>query len=205
MTDFATLEHDLTTALVRRSDRGRRRRRRLATTAAVALAASALSAAAMASGIGDDLALDPTEWSILGAGSVDGGRGEYVHAQRRADGSRSTFLLERDAGLPAYQAFRLHEETLDAANATSPGAVRVEPGTLCTPAELTRAETVALRILRAQFPAGTAANATKTAVDTAVRNEFAADACRGLEYAGEQARLVYAGTMPASKLMPGVE
>jgi hypothetical protein len=45
-----------------------------------------------------DLHLDPTKWSVLGGGSTDDGRGAYVHAQRRSDGSYSTFLVEHDAG-----------------------------------------------------------------------------------------------------------
>jgi len=198
MTDFAALEHDLICAVARHSDRRRRQRRRATVAAVVALAASSLSAVAVASDIGGDLRLDPTEWSVLGRGSVDDGSGEYVHAQRRDDGSRSTFMVEHDDGLPPYQAFLLHEKTVDSAQATH------ESGPLCNPAELTRAESVALRTLRAQFPAGAAADATKAAVNAAVRHAFAGDPCRGLEYAGEQARFVYAGKMPASKLMPGV-
>jgi N-methylhydantoinase B/oxoprolinase/acetone carboxylase alpha subunit len=99
----------------------------------------------------------------------------------------------------------LHEKTLSAAEATSPVPVRIEQGALCTPSELTHAEAVALATLRAQFPAGTNVDSTKSAVDSAVQAAFAGSACRGLERAGEQARLVYAGIMPAWKLMPDVE
>ena len=67
-----------------------------------------------------------------------------------------------------------------------------------------QAETVALAALAAQFPPGTDAEATRDPVDSAVQAAFADSPCRGIEYAGEQARLVYAGMMPESKLMPGV-
>ena len=63
---------------------------------------------------------------------------------------------------------------------------------------------IALATLRAGFPAGTPANATKTAVDAATTAAFDETPCRGLEYAGEQARLVHAGVQPPSMLMPGV-
>jgi hypothetical protein len=179
-TDLAALGHDLRTAVVRRSEK-RRRRRRLATTGVAGLFASVVAATAIASSAGVDLQLDPGEWSILGGGNVDDGRGAYVHAQRTADGSPSTFLVEHDAGLPRYEAFLLHERLLDAAGAAH------EPGELCTPAELTRAEQNALDALRA----GTAPPP-------------AATPCRGLAYAAEQARLVQAGDQPASTLMPGV-
>jgi hypothetical protein len=202
MTDLVALGDDLQAALVRRFERRRRRRRRLATVAVAGVLTCGLAAGAIASGIAGDLKLDPTEWSILGGGSVDNGRGEYVHAQRRDDGSHSTFIVEHETGLPAYQAFLLHEKTLAAAQDTSPVPVHVERGALCTPSEVTRAEAVALATLRAEFTPGAEVNATKSAVDAAVQDAFAGFPCRGLEYAGEQARLVYAGVMPASKLMP---
>jgi hypothetical protein len=202
-TDFAALGEDLHVALVRRLERRQRRRRRLVTAVVAALVASGFSAAAIAGGIGDDLQLDPTKWAILGGGSVDNDRGAYVHAKRISDGSHSTFLVEHDANLPAYRAFLLHEQTLAAAQASSPVPVRVESGDLCAPSALTRAEAVAMSTLRAQFPPGTDTDATKSAVDTSVRAAFAGSVCGGLEYAGEQARLVYAGVQPASTLMPG--
>ena len=204
MTDFALLEQDLRVALVRHFQRSRRRRR-FATAGVVGLVACGFSAVAIASSIGADLQLDPTKWSILGGGSVDGGRGAYVHAQRRADGSPSTFLVEHDAGLPAYQAFLPHERTLAAAQETSPIPVVAEQGALCTADELTRAETVAMNTLRAQFSPGAPINQTKAWVDASVQQAFPGSPCKGLEYAGEQARLVYAGVMPADKLMPGAE
>jgi hypothetical protein len=132
------------------------------------------------------------KWTILGGGSTDGGRGAYVHAKRTVDGSHSTFMVEHDAGLAPYAAFLLHERTRAAADATSPVPVQTEPGTLCSPNALTRAETVALGALSA-FPAGTATNVTRQAVDQAVAAAFRDAPCRGLEYAGEQARFVYAG------------
>ena len=112
-------------------------------------------------------------------------------------------MVEHDAGLPAYRAFLLHERTLAAAQGASPVPVRVEQGDLCTPAELTRAEAVALATLRASFPVGMSANATRAAVNDAVQAAFAGSPCRGLEYGGEQARLVYAGKEPDSMLMAG--
>jgi hypothetical protein len=105
----------------------------------------------MASGIGPDLQLDPAKWSILGGGSTDNGRGAYVHAQNKADGGHSTFMVEHDAGLAPYDAFLLHERTRAAADATSPVPVRTEPGALCTAAQLTRAERVALATLRSSY------------------------------------------------------
>ena len=72
----------------------------------------AFSAAAIASGIAGDLQLDPTKWSVLGGGDVDGGSGAYVHAKSLEDGANATFLVEHDGRLPATQAFLLHEKTL---------------------------------------------------------------------------------------------
>ena len=202
-TDFEALGRDLQLAVGRTIHR-RQRRRRHTRFAAISLAAAGASAAvAIASGIGPDLQLDPTKWTILGGGNVDSARGAYVHATNRQDGSHSTFLVEHDAGLPAYQAFLLHENTLAAAEQTSPVPVRVEQGALCTPSALTRAESVALVTLRSGFAPGTNADATKPAVDGALASAFADASCRGLQYAGEQARLVYAGREPESKLMPG--
>lgn len=66
----------------------------------------------------------------------------------------------------------LHEKTLSAAEATSPVPVRIEQGALCTPSELTHAEAVALATLRAQFPAGTNVDSTKSAVDSARPGRF---------------------------------
>ncbi len=202
-TDFDTISRELTLALGRRIERRRRSARRLRIAAVAVAATGAFSAAAFASGIAGDLELDPSKWGVLGGGSVDGGQGAYVHATKLEDGSNSTFLVEHDASLPRYQAFLLHERTLAAAQATSPVPVRVEPGALCSPDELTRAERVALSTLAAEFPAGSPAEATQSAVDAATAAAFASAPCRGLEYAGEQARLVYAGTQPRSMLMPG--
>ncbi len=202
-TDLEAIGHDLAIAFTSRLESRTHRRRRTRMAALAVLAAGAFCAAAIASGIGAGLPLDPTHWSILGGGTVDDGRAEYVHAKNLADGSNSTFMVEHDAGLPAYQAFLLHERTLAAAQESSPVPVRVEQGERCTAAELTRAEVVALRTLRASFPAGTNADATKAAVDDALQGAFAGSPCRGLEYGGEQARLVYAGTEPEALLMAG--
>ena len=54
--------------------------------------------------------------------------------------------------------------------------------------------------LRSDFAPGTPINETTASVDASVRKAFSDSPCQGLEYAGEQARLVYAG---ARKVMPG--
>ena len=202
MIDVDGIGLDVTTAYRRRLDRHRRRRRIGRTGGVALLVASVFATVAVASGLGPDLQLNPAEWSILGRGSTDGGRGEYLHARRVGDGSQSTFMVEHDAGLSPYEAFLLHERTKAAADATSPVRVRAEAGPLCTPAQLTGAELVALATLE-RFAPGTRADATQAAVDGAVASAFAEHPCRGLEYAGEQARLVYAGVQPRTLLMPG--
>jgi hypothetical protein len=191
--------HDLHRAYARRVGR----RRLLRTTGVVASLAAVFGAVALASTIDADLQLDPTKWSILGSGSVDQGRGGYVHGERRNDGSHSTFMVEHDAGLDRYDAFLLHERTRAAADASSPVPVATEAGKLCTAPQLTRAESVAMSTLRASFAPGADADATKRAVVAAIAAEFARTPCRGLEYAGEIARLVYAGAEPETGLMPG--
>jgi hypothetical protein len=202
MIDLDAIGHDIGVAYAARLARQRARSRALRAGAVVASLAALCTAVAVASDIGPDFQLDPSKWTILGGGSTDGGRGAYVHAKRVPDGSHSTFMVEHDRGLTRYDAFLLHERTKAAANATSPVPVRVEPGSLCTAEELTRAEVVALQALGA-FAPGTSANGTKQAVDSAVRDAFAGAPCRGLEYGGEQARLVYAGAEPRALLMPG--
>jgi hypothetical protein len=202
-TDLEAIGRDLQHALERRLSSKRRRSHRVRLTALCLAATGAFATAAYASGIGADLQLDPGKWSILGGGSVDDNRGAYVHAKNRDDGSNSTFMVEHDAGLPAYQAFLLHQKTLAAANSTSPVPVRSEPGALCTPDALTRAETVAMVTLRAAFTPGASPDATRVAVTGAVAAAFKDGPCVGLEYAGEQARLVYSGRQPESTLMPG--
>jgi hypothetical protein len=163
----------------------------MATLAGGVAALFAATAVAAATG---DLQLDPSKWAVLGGGSVDGGRGEYVHAQSRQDGSHSTFMVEHDAGLDRYAAFLLHERVRAAADETSPAPVQTEPGPLCTSEQLARAEQTALDALRA---GGSAESAVQTA--------FADDQCRGLEYGVEIAQQVYAGVEPAENLMPDVE
>jgi hypothetical protein len=204
-TDFAAIERELTAAFTRRLEKRRRTNGRLRTALLTTVLAGAFCTAAIASGVAGDLQLDPTKWSLLGGGDIDGGGGTYVHARSLENGSNSTFLLEHDDGLAPYQAFLLHDKTLAAAQATSPVSVRVESGELCSPAELTRAEQVALSTLNAGFASGSPADASKQAVDSATQAAFAPSPCRGLEYAGEQARLVYAGVQPRSKLMPGAQ
>ena len=197
---------DLDAAVRRLIARRQRRRRVTRITAVVVGLAAVFSAVAIASGIGPDLQLDPTKWAILHRGEVDNGRALYVHATEKATGGHSLFMVEHDAGLDRYQAFLLHERVVDAGNAAESESgvrTRVEPGPLCSAAELTRAELVALANLRSGFVEGTPADATKQPVDDAVRAAFAAKPCRGLEYAAEQARLVYAGVQPVTMLMEG--
>lgn len=203
MIDLDALGNDLTLAYRRRVKGQKRRRRSIRTGGLAFLLAGAGSAVAIASGVGPDLQLDPTKWAILGGGSVDNGRGSYVHARNLQDDSSSTFMFEHDAGLDPYQAFLLHQRTRAAADASSPVPVRAERGEVCTAAELTRAETVALQTLHNSFPPATAPRATKEVVDAAVAAAFADASCRGLEYAGERARFVYAGVEPRSLLLPG--
>jgi hypothetical protein len=205
-TQLETIGIDLTLGYGRFLQRRYRRRRRTRLAALATVAAAFLFVgAAFASGLDGDLGLNPTKWSILGGGDVDHGKATYVHAQSREDGSNSTFMVEHDAGLPPYQAFLLHERVLDAANASSPVPVAAEPGPLCTPAQLTGAEAVALATLHDAFPAGTRPDASRQTIDDAVAAAFADAPCKGLEYAGERARFVYAGIEPESMLMPGVK
>jgi hypothetical protein len=167
-------------------------RRRTARAVVAAVAVAGLSAVA-ALGATGDLQLDPTKWEILSGGTVDNGRGEYVHAKSLEDGGPSTFMVEHDAGMDRYQAFQLHERLRAAADETSPVPVVPEPGPLCTPAQLTRAEQTALDALRA-----------KSSPQAAVAAAFANDPCRGLEYGTEIAQRVFTGNEPAADLMPGV-
>ena len=157
----------------------RRRRARLGTVAACCVLA--FGGAAYASGVADDLGLDPTKWEILSGGTVDGGQAAWVRAKSLEDGRPSTFMVEHDAGMDRYDAFLLHEKTLDEAGGSP------ESGALCTHEELTRIEQQSLDALRAGTQPG------------------AADSCRGRAYAIEIARGVYAGVEPAKNLMPGVE
>lgn len=203
-TDLEAIGRDLQHALERRIRNKRRRTQRLRLAGLSLLATGVFATVAYASGIGGDLQLDPGKWSILGGGSVDGNRGAYIHAKNRADGSNSTFMVEHDSGLPAYQAFLLHQKTLATANSTSPVPVRSERGALCRPDAVTKAETVAMTALRTAFTPGASPDATRLAVTSAVAAAFQDAPCAGLEYAGEQARLVYSGRQPESTLMPGV-
>jgi hypothetical protein len=204
-TDLEAIGRDLQHALERRLSNKRRRGHRIRLAGLCLAATGAFATVAYASGIGGDLQLDPSKWSILGGGSVDDGRGAYVHAKNRVDGSNSTFMVEHDSGLPAYQGFLLHQKTLAAANSTSPVPVRSEAGALCTPDALTQAETVAMVALKAGFTPGASPDATRVAVTAAVADAFKSAPCVGLEYAGEQARLVYSGRQPESTLMPGAQ
>jgi hypothetical protein len=197
------LGRDLHEALTRVTRRRARRRRTLRVSAATVVLIGAFAAVAVASGIAPDLQLDPTKWSILGSGSVENGRGQYVHAQDNATGGHSNFSVEHDAGMNRYDAFLLYERLRDAENKTAPEPAPVQPGPLCKPDQLTRAEVVALAALRSAFDPGAGPDATKGAVDSATRQAFAGSPCRGLEYAGERARFVFAGIEPRAMLMPG--
>ena len=197
VTGLDPLGRDLHQAVARIAAKHTRRRRALRVTATAAALAGVFAAVAVASGIAPDLQLDPTKWSILSSGSVDNGRGQYVHAQDKATGAHSSFSVEHDAGLPRYEAFLLYERVRDAE-----GTTVSEPGSLCTADQLTRAEVVALATLRSSFSPGGSPNATKDTVDAATQAAFAGSPCRGLEYAGERARFVFAGTEPRAMLMP---
>jgi hypothetical protein len=106
-------------------------------------------------------------------------------------------MVAHDVTLPPYDAFLLHERTVAAAGGDW------EAGALCTRAELTRAESVALRALGGAAAPGTGVDATVGIADAAVRDAFAGAPCRGLVYASERARFVYADVEPRSMLMPG--
>ena len=131
--ELVVVGRDITAGYARLLERRRRRRRTLHLAAASVGVFCAFTAAAFASGIGGDLQLDPTKWTIFERGSVDGGRAVYVKAHSKADGRDSTFMVEHDATLPRYDAFLLHERTVAAAGGDREG------GALCTPAELARA------------------------------------------------------------------
>jgi hypothetical protein len=173
---------------LRKAYAGRLHRRRITrvTAAAAGLAAVAALSAAAATG---ELQLDPTKWVTLGAGSVDNGRGEYVHARNLQDGGPSTFMVEHDSGMDRYQALLLHERLKAAADESSPVPVQSEPGPLCTREQLTGIEQSALDALRAS-------SSPKAAVT---------ESCRGVAYGVEIAQRVFSGNEPAADLMPGVE
>jgi hypothetical protein len=156
----------------------RRRRVRIGTLAACCVLT--FGGAAYASGVADDLGLDPTKWEIVSGGSVDGGNAAWVRAKSLEDGRPSTFMVEHDAGMDRYDAFLLHEKTVDAAGGSP------ESGAICTREELARIEQQTLDALRA--------NASPNPGDT----------CRGREYGIEIAQGVFAGKEPANNLMPGV-
>jgi len=158
-----------------------RRQRRLRLGTAAACCVLAFGGAAYASGVTDDLGLDPTKWEILSRGVVDDGKGAFVHAKSLEDGRPSTFMVEHDAGMDRYDAFLLHEKTVDAAGGGG------ESGALCTSAQLTQIERESLNALRA---GATPASAIS---------------CRGREYGIETAQRVFTGVEPAANLMPGVE
>jgi hypothetical protein len=156
------------------------RRRRVRVTTLAACCVLAFAGAAYASGVADDLGLDPTKWQIVSGGSVDGGKAAWVQAKSLEDDRPSTFMVEHDAGMDRYDAFLLHEKTVDAA-----GGAR-EASALCTRAELSSIEQQALDALRAgETPASQ-------------------ESCRGRDYGLEVAQNVFGGIEPAENLMPGV-
>jgi hypothetical protein len=195
--ELEQLGRELTAALARRVERRRRTRRLLRLGAVSVVVFCAFAAAAFASGIGADLQLDPTKWAIFERGSVDGGKAEYVRAHSRSGEGDSTFMVEHDVSLSPYDAFLLHERVVTAAGGDD------ERGPLCTTIQLTRAESIALQVLRETSAPGSNVDATTSVVDRALSTAFAGSACRGLEYAGERARFVHAGIEPRSTLMPG--
>jgi len=157
----------------------RRRQVRLGTVAACAVLA--FGGAAYASGVAGDLGLDPTKWEILSGGTVAGGKSSWVRAKSLEDGRPSTFMVEHDAGMDRYDAFLLHEQTLDAAGGSS------ETTALCTRDQLARIEQQSLDALRG----GAMPDPSES--------------CRGRAYGIEIAQRVFAGGEPAKNLMPGVE
>lgn len=197
MNAFDVLGRDLHTALERRMA-ARRRLRRVARAGAVTLVLATFSTTVAVASTGisfDDL--DPTRWTILSRGEVDG-QASYINARDNQSGDESTFLEARDDGLSRYEAFTLHQRALAAA-----GNLPNEPGANCTADELTRAETVALDTLAGIGAPGLPKDSATMQVDGATRAAFAGGPCKGLHYAGERARWVYAGEEPASMLMPG--
>jgi hypothetical protein len=179
----------------------RRRRRRIVSTAVLVLiAVAALATVAVASTT--DLQLDLTKWTILSRGGTDDGRAEFVNAENKQTGGRSSFFVQHDSDLAPYDAFLLFERNQAAAGAA--GAILpADQGDVCTRAQLTKAEQVALATLRSAYAPGATPNETKEPVDRDVSAAFAGTACRGLEFAGERARFVFAGIEPDSNLMPG--
>lgn len=197
MNAFDVLGRDLHAA-VERKVATRRRLTRAARAGAVALALTAFSTTVAVASTGVSFGdLDPTKWTILGRGEVDG-RASYVKARNNQTGDEATFLEAREAGLDRYEAFTLHQRALGAA-----GSLPTEAGTTCTAAELTRAEIVALDTLAGIGPPGLPTDAATARVDAATRAAFGDHPCQGLQYAGERARWVYAGEEPESMLMPG--
>ena len=202
-TDLEAIGRDLQYALARRQAAGRRRSHRFRLASLVLAITGTFATVAYASGIGADLQLDPTKWAILGSGSVDGGSGAYVHAKDRADGSNSTFLVEHDAGLarvPSVPAAREDVEGREL-HVTGPGAHRSR-----TTLQRRLADTCGERCAehaQGGLRAGIEPRRNESRRHAAVSQAFETAPCAGLEYAGEQARLVYAGRQPASTLMPG--
>ncbi len=194
--ELARIGQDLHAAVGRRIARTRRRARRARQAAAVIAAFAAFAGVAVASGIDDDLRLDPTKWVIFETGSVDGGRGVYVKAWKKDGTGDGTFAVEHAEGLDPYERFLLHLHTSDAAGVSPQITVQV-----CSREQLTRAEQIALDAFRSHEPsAGTAPRNADAAVNAA----FAGQICRGLDYAIARVGSFYFSFEPASILMPEV-
>lgn len=165
---------DLQTALARFQGR-RRRRRRVAVLAAAAM--GVFASAAVASDIGPDLQLDPTEWAIVARGGDSDGA-KYVKAERRDDGRTSVFLVVPDDGLrDRYDAYLWWRRTAERAGALPPGGA-------CTRETIAEVQRRAL----AGEPAAT----------------IQADVhCDGVDYAIGVAQSVASGAEPRVNLMPG--
>ena len=130
MNAFDLLGRDLHAALERKVAT-RRRLKRAARAGAVALAVATFSTTVAVASTGVSFGdLDPTKWTILGRGEVDG-RASYVNARNNETGDEATFLEARDDGLDRYEAFTLHQRALAAA-----GSLPNEAGITCTADEL---------------------------------------------------------------------
>lgn len=179
----------------------RRRRRRAATiTAVIALSAASFSTIAVASGLVDDFSLNPSRWHLLDRGDVEGGQASYVRAIDKRSGEQTLFTVVHDGGMDRYRAFLLHEEVAAAAG-ERPSADGMH---LCSRRELARAEQVAMAHLEASFTPADDVDAMKRSTDMALAAAFAARPCRGLDYAGERARFVFAGVEPPATLLPSI-
>ncbi len=194
------LGHDLEAGVRALIARRARHRRAATITAAIVLSAASFSAIAVASGLVDDLSLNPARWHILDRGDVESGQASYVRAIDKRSGKQTLFTVVRDRGMDRYRAFLLHEEVAAAAG-ERPDADGMR---LCSRRELARAEQVAMAHLEASFTPADDVDAMKRSTDMALAATFATRSCRGLDYAGERARFVFAGVEPPTMLLPSL-